>query len=54
MENKQYKSDSIFQKRVRKFKTIKRAYYSLLILIFAYIFSLTASFFVNSTAIIVT
>ena len=53
MENKQYKSDSIFQKRIRKFKTIKRAYYSLLILIFAYIFSLTASFFVNSTAIVV-
>ena len=53
MEYKDYISDSILQKRIRKFKTIKRAYYSLLILIFAYVFSLMADFFVNSTAIIV-
>ena len=53
MDNKEYISDSILQKRIRKFKTIKRAYYSLLILIFAYIFSLGSNFFVNSTAIVV-
>ena len=53
MINKDYISDSILQKRVRKFKTIKRAYYSLVILIFVYIFSLAANFFVNSSAIIV-
>ena len=53
MEDKQYKSDSIFKKRIRKFKTIKRAYYSLIILIIAYAFSLSASLFVNSTALVV-
>ena len=31
------KSDSIFKKRVRKFKSIKRAYYSLIIIVIAYI-----------------
>ena len=53
MDKNLYKSDSILKKRIRKFKTIKRAYYSLIILIIAYIFSLLASFFVNSTALIV-
>ena len=46
-------SDSIFKKRVRKFKTIKRAYFSLIILSCAYLFSLCATFFVNSTALLV-
>jgi len=53
MNNKQNKSDSILKKRIRKFKTIKRAYYSLIILIIAYIFSISAPIFVNSTALIV-
>jgi len=53
IDNNLYKSDSILKKRIRKFKSIKRAYYSLIILIIAYIFSLLASFFVNSTALIV-
>ena len=53
MDKNLYKSDSILKKRIRKFKTIKRAYYSLIILIIAYIFSLSASIFVNSTALIV-
>ena len=53
MDKNLYKSDSILKKRIRKFKTIKRAYYSLIILIIAYIFSLSASFFVSSTALIV-
>ncbi len=47
------KSDSILKKRLRKFKTIKRAYYSLIILFSTYIFSLSATFFVNSTALMV-
>jgi len=46
-------SDSIFKKRVRKFKSIKRAYYSLIIIVVAYIFSLCAPIFVNSTALVV-
>ena len=33
MNNKQNQSDSILKKRIRKFKTIKRAYYSLIVLI---------------------
>ena len=53
MNSKEYKSDSILKKRIRKFKTIKRAYYSLIILIIAYAFSLSASLFVNSTALVV-
>ncbi len=46
-------SDSILKKRLRKFKTIKRAYYSLIILFFTYVFSLLATFFLNSTALMV-
>ena len=53
MNNKQNQSDSILKKRIRKFKTIKRAYYSLIILIIAYVFSLSAPIFLNSTAIMV-
>ena len=53
MKNKQHKSDSILKKRIRKFKTIKRAYYSLIILIAAYIFSLLAPILVNSTALMI-
>ena len=47
------KSDSLLKKRIRKFKTIKRAYYSLILITVAYIFSLAAPLFVNSTALIV-
>ena len=46
-------SDSIFKKRIRKFKSIKRAYYSFIFIILAYLFSLCAPFFVNSTALLV-
>ena len=53
MDSKQYISDSILKKRIRKFKTVKRAYYSLIILIIAYIFSLLSFFFINSTALVV-
>ena len=53
INNNIYSSDSILKKRIRKFKTIKRAYYSLIILIIAYIFSLSAPVFVNSTALII-
>ena len=53
MNNKQHKSDSILKKRIRKFKTIKRAYYSLIILVITYAFSLSAPIFLNSTALII-
>ena len=46
-------SDSIFKKRLKRFKSIKRGYYSLIILIIAYIFSLFATIFVNSTALMI-
>jgi len=46
-------SDSIFKRRIKKFKSMKRAYYSFIILLVSYIFSLFASFFVNSSALLV-
>jgi len=46
-------SDSIFKKRIRQFKSIKRAYYSLILITLAYLFSLCAPIFVNSTALFV-
>jgi len=46
-------SDSIFKKRIKKFKSIKRAYYSMIILLICYVFSLAANLFVNSTALCV-
>ena len=53
MDKNLYKSDSILKKRIRKFKTIKRAYYSMTILLICYVFSLAADLFVNSTALCV-
>ena len=52
MKNK-IKSESILKKRIRKFKSIKRGYYSLIILISMFIFSLSAPLFVNDAALIV-
>jgi len=46
-------SDSIFKRRIKKFKSMKRAYYAFIILLITYIFSLFASFFVNSSALVV-
>ena len=46
-------SESILQKRVKRFKSIKRGYYSLIILISLYVLSACAPLFFNSKAIIV-
>jgi microcin C transport system permease protein len=46
-------SVSIFRKRLRKFKTIKRGYYSFLALIILYAISFILPLFVNHTALIV-
>ena len=46
-------SVSVFRKRVRKFRTIKRGYYSFLILLCAYGVSFFLPLLINSTALIV-
>ena len=53
MENHTITSDSILKRRIKKFRSMKRAYYSFLILVVSYIFSLFASLFVNSSALVV-
>ena len=47
------KSDSILRKRIRRFKSIKRGYYSLIILMSIYLISLFAPFLINKTALMV-
>ena len=49
----QKRSVSIFRKRVRKFKTLKRGYYSFLILLVAYAISFILPVLVNSKALVV-
>jgi microcin C transport system permease protein len=51
--NRQQKSDSIMQKRWRKFKTLKRGYFSLLLIIVLYALSFCNPIFVNNKALIV-
>ena len=46
-------SESILQKRINRFKSIKRGYYSLIILISLYVLSLCAPIIFNSKAIMV-
>ena len=53
MENTNYISESILRKRIRRFKSIKRGYYSFLILVTLYILSICAPLFINSNALIV-
>ena len=53
MTKKPHISESILQKRIKRFKSIKRGYYSLIILISLYILSACAPLFFNSKAIIV-
>ncbi|HNL06437.1 MAG TPA: hypothetical protein PKH93_02615, partial [Chitinophagales bacterium] len=48
-----YKSESIFQRRVRNFKKIKRAYYSLIIIVSLYLLSFLAPLLVNNKALAV-
>ena len=53
MNNNITKSDSILKKRIRRFKSIKRGYYSFIILTSSYILSFFAPIFVNSKALVV-
>lgn len=46
-------SESIFQKRWKKFKTLKRAYISLHILIWSYLLSFVAPLFINNKPLII-
>tara|TARA_B100000959_G_C14977343_1_gene622051 strand:- start:1490 stop:2752 length:1263 start_codon:yes stop_codon:yes gene_type:complete len=46
-------SDSIFKKRLKRFKSIKRGYYSLIILISLYVMSLLAPLIINKDALLV-
>ncbi|MBK9459506.1 MAG: ABC transporter permease subunit [Sphingobacteriales bacterium] len=48
-----YKSESIFQRRIRNFKKIKRAYYSLLLIVALYIISFFSPLLVNNKALAV-
>lgn len=48
-----YLSESIFQRRIRNFKKIKRAYYSLIIILFLYVLSFFTPLLVNNKALIV-
>ena len=53
MTKKTHISESILQKRINRFKSIKRGYYSLIILISLYVLSIGAPLFFNSKAIVV-
>jgi len=53
MSQKNKISESILQKRINKFKSIKRGYYSLIIIICLYALSICAPLFFNSKALIV-
>ena len=45
-------SESILQKRIKRFKSIKRGYYSLLLIIFLYIISLLGPLWINNKPLI--
>ncbi len=47
------RSESIFQRRVRKFRRLKRGYYSFLLIAVGYAISFCLPFLVNSTALVV-
>src|SRR5688572_24566988 len=47
------RSESIFGKRVRKFKRLRRGYYSFLLIIVAYAFSFLLPFVMNRTPLAV-
>tara|TARA_Y100000590_G_scaffold159760_2_gene183264 strand:- start:456 stop:1730 length:1275 start_codon:yes stop_codon:yes gene_type:complete len=53
MKNISIKSDSILKKRLRRFKSIKRGYYSLIILIMLYSISLLAPILISKEALVV-
>ena len=47
------RSESIFKKRVRKFRRLKRGYYSFVLLVTAYVISLALPLLVNNKALVV-
>ena len=53
MDKKNNLSESIFQKRIKRFKSIKRGYYSLIILVSAYVLSLLSPLLINDKALMV-
>ncbi|MFT7667551.1 MAG: microcin C transport system permease protein [Planctomycetota bacterium] len=53
MSNKPAKSLSVFQRRWRKFKTLKRGWYSFLLLVVTYVLSLASPLFINNKALVV-
>ena len=53
MAKKKQISDSILKKRLRRFKSIKRGYYSLVILVSLYFISLIAPVLINNQALVV-
>jgi len=53
MKSTSIKSDSILKKRIRRFKSIKRGYYSFIILFSLYFISFFLPLFVNSKALMV-
>ena len=46
-------SESIFQKRIKRFKSIKRGYYSLIILIAFYLISILGPLWMNNKPLII-
>ena len=46
-------SESIFQKRIKRFKSIKRGYYSLILITILYILSLLSPLWINNKALVV-
>jgi len=50
---KQKNSKSIFQKRIKRFKSMKRGYYSLIMLIIFYILSLLGPLWMNNKALVI-
>ncbi|MBI65102.1 MAG: hypothetical protein CMG64_02255, partial [Candidatus Marinimicrobia bacterium] len=50
---KQKNSESIFQKRIKRFKSMKRGYYSLITLIIFYILSLLGPLWMNNKALMI-
>ena len=50
---KQHTSESIFQKRIKRFKSMKRGYYSLLLLILFYFISIIGPLWMNNKALII-
>jgi len=53
MNNSPIKSNSILQKRIRRFKSIKRGYYSFILLLSLYLISFISPVIINSNALVV-